>query len=213
MSTPETKPRLRDRQATQDALIAAAAAVFAEKGYENATTRSIAEAANCSEALIQRYFNGKEGLLLAVLQQNKEPDHTAFLDRPLCSSLVDEAEATFANLTKVFAARAKQMRIVLSRVLLDPGFQAEFNRISVRNQVKIGMEARLARYAEAGLLNSAIDLRSAAEFLMSLAFQLAFMHREIHQSDPTELRRLAADFAIFFGRAVSAPTTKPDGTP
>ena len=74
--------------------------------------------------------------------------------------------------------------------------------------------ATVSRYSEASeKVEQRLGASPGPEFLMSLAFQLAFMHREIHQSDPTELRRLAADFAIFFGRAVSAPTTKPDGTP
>ena len=86
-----TKLRQRDRQATEDELVAAAAVAFAERGYEKATTRSIAEAAGCSEGLIQRYFNGKEGLLLAVLKQQGSESRDQFFGRPLCSSMEEEA--------------------------------------------------------------------------------------------------------------------------
>lgn len=204
MPSAQTQHRLHDRSATEEALISAAAVLFAEKGYEKATTRSIAEAANCSEALIQRYFNGKKGLLLAVLKkENKACDRSTFLERPLCSSLTDEALETFSEAIKRFAERSQQMRIVLSRVLLDPTFRDDFNRISTRNQTITSIEARLTRYADAGMLAPDVDIRSAVELLLSLVFQLGFIRAEIHQAERAEIQRLAKAFAIFFGRAVS----------
>src|SRR5947208_1285661 len=50
------------------ALVEAATAVFAEKGYDCATTREVAERSGSSEGLIHRYFGGKHGLLLAILE-------------------------------------------------------------------------------------------------------------------------------------------------
>jgi AcrR family transcriptional regulator len=48
--------------------MAAATEVFAERGFEAATTKLVAQRAGYSEALIQNYFGGKEGPLLAVLK-------------------------------------------------------------------------------------------------------------------------------------------------
>jgi AcrR family transcriptional regulator len=200
--------RLRNRPATEEALIAAATAVFAEQGFEKATTRGIAEAAHCSEGLIQRYFKGKKGLLLAVLNQHNEEADRDFFKRPLCSTLTDEARETFAHFTAHFGGRSEQMRVVLSRVLLDHSFRADLDRISARKQVRKGIKGRLALYADAGLLFPRLDLRSATELLMTLAFELGFMHRELHRTHPADIRRLADDFAAFFGRAVTAPGIK-----
>src|SRR3546814_6908183 len=53
--------RRRDKAATKQALLAAAGEVFAERGYDAATTREVAQQAGVNEKLIQRYFGGKEG--------------------------------------------------------------------------------------------------------------------------------------------------------
>src|SRR5262252_5566889 len=60
--------KTRDRVAKQEALIRAATKLFASKGYEATTTREIAATAGCAEGLIHRYFNGKSGLLPALVE-------------------------------------------------------------------------------------------------------------------------------------------------
>jgi AcrR family transcriptional regulator len=59
--------RSRDAGASRRALLAAAGALFHERGYEGATVREIGERAGVDPALIARYFGGKEGLYLAAL--------------------------------------------------------------------------------------------------------------------------------------------------
>jgi AcrR family transcriptional regulator len=61
--------RRHDAQASRQALLTAADALFDERGYEAATVRDIGERAGVDPALIARYFGGKEGLYLATLEQ------------------------------------------------------------------------------------------------------------------------------------------------
>jgi AcrR family transcriptional regulator len=75
-SAADTKraPRRRhDAQASRRALLAAAAALFDERGYDPTTIRDIGERADVDTALIARYFGGKEGLYLAALAQEGKP--------------------------------------------------------------------------------------------------------------------------------------------
>src|SRR5580765_1800775 len=65
-----TRPS-NNRSAKQDALISAATTLFARFGYEATTTREIAARAGCAEGLIHRYFQGKAGLLLALIRREK----------------------------------------------------------------------------------------------------------------------------------------------
>ena len=95
------------------------------------------------------------------------------------------------------------MRVVLSRVMLDPAFRSDFNRISVRGSLAVGLEPRLRRYADAGLIDQEVDVAAAAELLISLSFQVGFVHRELHQISSPRLQKLIEDFAILFERAVS----------
>ena len=52
-------------------ILDAAARVFAEKGYANATTREIAEAADLAEGTLYNYYGGKREILLAILDETQ----------------------------------------------------------------------------------------------------------------------------------------------
>ena len=202
--SPEKAPkRQRDREATERDLVAAAAVAFAEKGYEKATTRGIAEAAGCSEGLIQRYFNGKEGLLLAVLKSQNSAQRDRFFERPLCATMLDEVREMITHGMAAFAERSERIRIVLSRVLLDRAFQADFQRISTRQDVRRSLKQRLERYADAGMIDPSMDIDVVTELLLGLVFQLAFVHRELHQTQPADIQRMAEGFAKLFARGVA----------
>jgi AcrR family transcriptional regulator len=69
-----SSPRRRhDAQASREALLDAATALFDERGYEATTIRQIGQRAGVDAALIARYFGGKEGLYLATLTQEGRP--------------------------------------------------------------------------------------------------------------------------------------------
>jgi AcrR family transcriptional regulator len=65
-----TARRRHDAQASRQALLSAADALFDERGYDAATVRDIGERAGVDAALIARYFGSKEGLYLATLEQD-----------------------------------------------------------------------------------------------------------------------------------------------
>ncbi len=54
---------------TRQRIIRGAAQVFAQKGYEGATTRAIAEAAGVNEVTLFRHFGNKKNLFTAVISQ------------------------------------------------------------------------------------------------------------------------------------------------
>ena len=92
MSEPEARPRRkRDRAAKQQALMLAAKQLFAHRGYDATTTRDIAACAGCAEGLIHRYFNGKAGLFLALIQYRVSQEATDLSDRlPVAARFEDE---------------------------------------------------------------------------------------------------------------------------
>jgi AcrR family transcriptional regulator len=55
--------------ATRARIVDAALRLFAERGYEAATMRDIAEAADCSLGLAYRYFSGKDALVLELYRR------------------------------------------------------------------------------------------------------------------------------------------------
>lgn len=50
-------------------IVAAARALFVQQGYEQTTTRMIAEAAGVTDAMIYRHFGSKHDLLLALVEE------------------------------------------------------------------------------------------------------------------------------------------------
>lgn len=92
-SDPSLSRRERERQRRRQAMLNAARAVFAEKGYTDATLDEIAERAEFGKGTLYNYFEGgKEALLFAVFEEvigeMEDLIHTVFQegledDRPL----------------------------------------------------------------------------------------------------------------------------------
>ena len=117
------------------AIISAARRVFVEKGFERTTTRSLAEAAGVSEALLFKHFPNKEALYSAIQMscfkeeganlaerlQSLEPSTAAlvFLVRDLVSHILAEPRDDEGLLF---------FRLVL-RSLMDEG---EFTRLAIQ---------------------------------------------------------------------------------
>jgi AcrR family transcriptional regulator len=59
---------------TREAVLAAARAAFAERGYDGATIRGIATAAGVDPALVHHYFGNKDKLFLAAVEAPADPD-------------------------------------------------------------------------------------------------------------------------------------------
>src|SRR5574337_1289444 len=66
-----SKARLEDARRAQ--IVAAAARVFARKGFDRATISEIAEAAGLAEGSIYNYFRSKEELLAHIPRQLAQP--------------------------------------------------------------------------------------------------------------------------------------------
>jgi AcrR family transcriptional regulator len=70
---PASKPRrTRDPDAKRAAILEAAAAAFAEKGFARATIRDIAKRAGVTHGLVIRHFSSKEELFVAAVSAEQE---------------------------------------------------------------------------------------------------------------------------------------------
>src|SRR5579859_3754991 len=83
------------------AILAAAKAVFAERGFDGATTRELARAAGVSEALLYKHFPSKESLCAAM--------HRACVKGPLAEEYarvmaLEPSTSTLAALVHFLAA-------------------------------------------------------------------------------------------------------------
>ncbi len=96
-SVPPSGERRRSARVTRRRLLEAARDLFAERGYEGTTVRSIAALAGVNQALLFRYFGSKRGLLTEVvalggLEQVRATPPEELFETALRSMLTQSAE-------------------------------------------------------------------------------------------------------------------------
>jgi TetR/AcrR family transcriptional regulator, regulator of cefoperazone and chloramphenicol sensitivity len=186
--------RRRDREATKQALLAAGVEVFAEQGYDAATTRAVAQAAGVNEQLIQRYFGGKAGLLLAIIERFREGERRCCALPPPCASLEDEIRGFLQFQLEHVAAAGNVFKVALYRSLCDPEVACAIGRQFAETRVAL-LQRRLEALRERGLIEEGADLEAAATALASLSFGLAFVEQLVFGADCARLRRVASQVA------------------
>src|SRR5688500_8618980 len=111
--------RRRDKEATKKALLGAAVAVFASRGFDGATTKEVATRAGVNEGLIQRYFGGKAGLLQAIVGNMCGERLTACRLAPPSDDLRTEIATVLRHEIMQAQENRDFMRVLLSRALVD----------------------------------------------------------------------------------------------
>lgn len=90
MATTDPPAPSRRSDATRAAILAAAREQFAARGYQAATIRAIAAAAQIDPALVMRYYGNKEALFAAAAEFDlRLPDLGALPRRQVGAALVD----------------------------------------------------------------------------------------------------------------------------
>jgi AcrR family transcriptional regulator len=182
--------RVRNRAVREKSLLAAASRLFATRGYEATTTREIASEADCAEGLIHRYFQGKEGLLLALIRERTSRE---FLDMNqrlrLAPSLPEEVvQLVEFELDRMWEDR-EFLKVVVPRAHLDPHLGPVLNRIGPSRRAQaIGERLRAVRK---GQNISDRDLEILSHFIGVLGFIFGYMRPVVLGDDPAKARDLA----------------------
>lgn len=207
MHTTQFAPR--DKQLRQQALIDAANAVFAERGYDAATTREIAERAGCAEGLIHRYFAGKRGLLLAILEGK-----SATIAEEFCKTLVDtddlmtEIEQIILHDVDAKWEKRDFMRVCVAQAAIDPELGAAIHK-SIQQPQALVIVTRLRSHREAGRIRPDVDLEAIANVISGVGFSTGFMQRIAFGVSREESLRFAREAAAAIARGISnAPQEK-----
>ncbi len=190
-----TKPkRTRDRFAKKQALIRAALGLFASRGYEVATTREIAASAGCAEGLIHRYFNGKAGLLAAMIEHRVSKDVPDF-SHPLrpAANLADE----FLQLVDREVERTWEnrdfLRVCIPRAMVDPSVGSVINKAFLSGRAK-AISTRLQHHESClTLSHDAMEVLAHAVGMLGLVF--GFVRPVLLGHDRLGAKKMAAAVA------------------
>jgi AcrR family transcriptional regulator len=182
-------------QQRRQAFIEAATRVFAEKGYDCATTREIAERASCSEGLIHRYFGGKRGLLAAILESKTSAARDAVQSGlPDRDDLLAEVEQVMTWWLDYAWENRDFLRVAVSQAIIDPDIGEFVGGVMARQRAVIFRE-KLLRHQQAGRIAADVDLDAIAEGLAGITFSVGFLDQVVFAHDADEVRRRVVDLA------------------
>lgn len=160
---------------TRERILDAAARVMREQGVAHATTKEIARAAGCSEALLYRHFDDKQGLFMAVLQERLPgfalPDDAVGtgtvetnLER-LVGGLLDFYVDSFPISASIFSSSTLLARHREAIAAHGAGPQMPQRRL----------EAYLEAERKAGRVRADADVEAVARLLVGAALHQAFL--------------------------------------
>jgi AcrR family transcriptional regulator len=186
--------RTRNRDAKKQALIQAALGLFAAKGYEVTTTREIAASAGCAEGLIHRYFEGKPGLLAAMIEHRVSKE---VLDLSDHSRPAHTLEGEFLRLVDREVERMWEsrdfLRVVIPRAIVDPSLGSVINKALISVRAK-AISERLKHYeSRVTLPQGAMEV--LAQAVGMLGFVFGFVRPVLLGHDRFRARKMAATMA------------------
>jgi AcrR family transcriptional regulator len=201
--------RRRDKEATKKALIAAAVEVFAQLGFDGATTREVAARAGVNEGLIQRYFakgtvGGKAGLLQAIVGNLCSERLTACRMAPPSDSLKAEIATVLRHEIMQAQENRDFMRVLLSRALIDADLAATL-KAHYKDSRMPHLVHRLKHFQEDGTLDPAVDLGQLAATITTFAFGLGFMQQVVLSEDPKYLEGIIENIAATVVKGTACP--------
>ena len=190
-----TATKKRDRGASEARLVKAAEDVFSKHGFKASTTRMIAKKAGVNESLIGRYFDGKMGLLLAIIEHhiNSEGDFLK-LSYPPQATLTDEL-LCFAKFKFDRDCRKNFdfFKIVLSQAMVDPKFNKRI-REAIPAFQQPELTTRLQALKDAGKIVADLDVATIIKGLDIFMFGNIIMQRVILGVSLEETAKTLEDF-------------------
>lgn len=187
---------------TEDRILDAAARIFEEVGFREATTRRIADEAGVNEVTLFRHFRSKERLLIAAVHRRAE--HEPFPTLPL--DPVDPA-AELMGWVSQHMAHLHRLRHVLAAGLAERAQYPEACARAVEGPARVhaDLSGWLIRLRERGLACGDWDPSMAARFMMGAMFATA-LDGGMSEREPVSPEIAAAHFVPLFLRAIGVRT-------
>lgn len=106
---------------TELAILKAAEELFLEQGFEQTTTKQIAQRAGCNQALLHYYYRTKDNLFVQIFEEKAKFIATHFLDINLTAQTLEERISQMVELHfELFRKNPRLVPFLLKEVLSDP---------------------------------------------------------------------------------------------
>ena len=182
---------------TRDRLLAAAAAVFAEKGYDRAGVAEIAKRAGFTTGAIYGRFRGKADLLLAAIDETSDDEFEELFAEHRFEGMATDILATVGShlVTDEFDAGQAMILEAFVAARREPGLARTLRRV-VDERVEHLTEL-MEQGKKTGSIDPELDTLSLVRFCHAVALGFLLLNAldmERPQSDPWEhlINRLIA---------------------
>lgn len=167
-----SKIKQRDAERTKAALLDAAAAEFAEKGFSSARVEDIAQRVGLTKRLVFYYFDSKEKLYIAVLENAYQQIRTEEEALGEASLPPREALASICSFTfNYYVSHPSFVRLVASENIEGGAFLAKSSLVRESNQGIIRLlDTILDRGREQGVFRKDVSATDVHMTISSLAF-------------------------------------------
>ncbi len=194
--------RTRDRAGKKQALIIAALKLFANKGYEATTTREIAASAGCAEGLIHRYFNGKAGLLPALLEYRVSQEVANLTHHVQPAGTFEDEYLQLVNWAVEHIWNDREfLKVAIPQALLDPGFGQVLRQVGPLQRAR-AISQRLRKFKECRALPEA-QFDALVQSVSVIGFMFGFMRPAVLRQDRKTSARTATAIAELLVRNIS----------
>ncbi len=135
------------REQSQEKILEASLKLFLEQGFENTSTREIANLAKCSEALIFKYFTNKKNLLCIIISNwfNNRAQALAVLDQS--QNIDEEIHLLIRWFFVSYLAEKNLNKLFVSQILNNNENKdvifSRYDYVSKRNSI---ISQRIAKY-------------------------------------------------------------------
>lgn len=198
------KPKTKDRLLTESVLLEAAEKVFSRLGFNGATTRLIAKEANCNLALINRYFNGKYGLLIALIEYKSQLVHNP--SYPPQKSLEEEinrfGEYVFSNMT----SDINLFKIVVGQFMTDTKFLKQFRSLIGNLCENSQIEQRLQKFVALGKIKDQNQINEIINVVENMAFGTVMTEVVVRERELSDVKAEFLKFIHEYSRDLESRT-------
>ncbi len=193
-SNTHIKGKKRDRSASEERLINAGREIFSKHGFDGATTRMIAKKADVNESLIARYFEGKEGLLIAIIEKFLEEINHLELPYPPQKTLGEELESYVRQRLEYGCGHEDFAKIIFVQALVNKQFKKRV-RETVPLQLDERLVSRVQALADQNKLQPNANVLELCQDLDTYMDGIFFFERILHESSNEELIAQTVRFA------------------
>ncbi|MDR7278114.1 TetR/AcrR family transcriptional regulator [Catenuloplanes atrovinosus] len=156
---------------TREAILSAARSVFAERGYDKASIRTIASAAEVDPALVHHYFGTKDQLFLAAMQSPIDPGQ--ILPEVLAGGPDGAGERMVRMILRVWDGPAGKAGVALIRSAMTNDWTARLFREFISTQVlRRAMTELAVDPAEAPLRSNLVASQIGGMIMMRYVIRL-----------------------------------------